>query len=85
LTTPYNFAYACDTVGGNSGSPVIDTRGELVGLNFDSNMEGQAGYYVYDGGTKRSIAVDARAITEALDKVMDGKWIVDELIARNGG
>jgi hypothetical protein len=43
-------------------------------------MEGQAGYYVYDGNTKRSIAVDARAITEALAKVMDGKWIVDELM-----
>jgi len=82
LTTPYNFAYACDTVGGNSGSPVINTKGELVGLNFDSNMEGQAGYYIYDGGTKRSIAVDARAITEALAKIMDGKWIVDELMAQ---
>jgi len=80
LKTPYNFVYACDTVGGNSGSPVINAKGELVGLNFDSNMEGQAGYYVYDGSTKRSIAVDARAITEALSNVMDGKWIVDELM-----
>jgi len=80
LTTPYNFTYACDTVGGNSGSPVLNTKGELVGLNFDSNIEGQAGYYVYDGSTKRSIAVDARAITESLVKVMDGKWIADELM-----
>ncbi|MDR2560260.1 MAG: S46 family peptidase [Holophagales bacterium] len=82
LTTPYNFTYACDTVGGNSGSPVLNTKGELVGLNFDSNIEGQAGYYVYDGSTKRSIAVDARAITESLVKVMDGKWIADELVGR---
>jgi len=82
LITPYNFTYACDTVGGNSGSPVINTKGELVGLNFDSNIEGQAGYYVYDGSTKRSIAVDARAIIEALAKVMDGKWIADELVNR---
>jgi len=81
MATPYNFVYACDTVGGNSGSPVIDAKGELVGLNFDSNMEGQAGYYIYDGSTKRSIAVDARAILEALSKVMDGKWIADELLA----
>ncbi|MDR1840689.1 MAG: S46 family peptidase [Holophagales bacterium] len=80
LATPYNFVYACDTVGGNSGSPVINTKGEVVGVNFDSNMEGQAGYYVYDGNTKRSIAVDARAITEALVKVMDGKWVADELL-----
>jgi hypothetical protein len=82
LTTPYNFTYACDTVGGNSGSPVLNTKGELVGLNFDSNIEGQAGYYVYDGSTKRSIAVDARAITESLVKVMGGKWIADELIGK---
>ena len=80
LATPYNFVYACDTVGGNSGSPVINTKGEVVGVNFDSNMEGQAGYYVYDGNTKRSIAVDARAITEALVKVMDGKWVANELL-----
>jgi hypothetical protein len=53
-------------------------------LNFDSNIEGQAGYYVYDGETKRSIAVDARAIAEALSKVMDGKWIVDELVGGQG-
>jgi hypothetical protein len=80
MATPYNFVYACDTVGGNSGSPVINAKGELVGLNFDSNMEGQAVYYVDDGDTKRSIAVDARAITEALSKVMDGGWIVEELM-----
>ena len=80
LKTPYNFTYACDTVGGNSGSPVLNTRGEVVGLNFDSNIEGQAGYYVYDGSTKRSIAVDARAITESLAKVMGGGWIAKELL-----
>jgi hypothetical protein len=79
LATPYNFTYACDTVGGNSGSPVLNTKGEVVGLNFDSNIEGQAGYYVYDGSTKRSIAVDARAITESLRKIMGGGWIADEL------
>jgi hypothetical protein len=82
MAMPYNFVYACDTVGGNSGSPVINTKGEVVGVNFDSNMEGQAGYYVYDGNTKRSIAVDSRAIIESLEKVMDGKWIADELTAR---
>jgi hypothetical protein len=82
LTTPYNFTYACDTVGGNSGSPVMNTKGEVVGLNFDSNIEGQVGYYVYDGNTKRSIAVDARAITESLSKIMGGKWIADELMGK---
>ncbi len=82
LATPFNFAYACDTVGGNSGSPVVNTKGELVGLNFDSNIEAQAGYYVYDGTSKRSIAVDVRAIREALVKVMDAGWVAKELTGR---
>jgi len=82
LATPFNFAYACDTVGGNSGSPVLNAKGELVGLNFDSNIEAQAGYYVYDGTSKRSIAVDARAIREALVKIMDAGWVARELTGK---
>ncbi|BDU76644.1 dipeptidyl-peptidase [Mesoterricola sediminis] len=82
LATPYDFAYACDTVGGNSGSPVVNVRGELVGLNFDSNIEAQAGYYIYDGTSKRSIAVDARAIRQVLTKIMDARHLVDELDGR---
>ncbi|MDR3683771.1 MAG: S46 family peptidase, partial [Geothrix sp.] len=66
LTTPFNFIYACDTVGGNSGSPVVNAKGEFVGINFDSVFEGQGGYYVYDADTKRAVATDARAILEAL-------------------
>jgi len=79
LETPYNFAYACDTVGGNSGSPVVNVKGELVGLNFDSNIEAQAGYYIYDGTAKRSVAVDARAIRQVLAKIMDAGHLVDEM------
>ncbi len=79
LATPFNFAYACDTTGGNSGSPLVDTKGELVGLNFDSNIEAQVGRYFYDGRTKRSIAVDARAILEALEKVYGAAHLAAEL------
>lgn len=79
LNQPFNFIYACDTVGGNSGSPVLNTRGEFVGINFDSVFEGQGGYYVYDPDTKRSIAVDARGILEALRKVMDAAHLAEEL------
>ena len=82
LATPFNFIYACDTVGGNSGSPVLNTRGEFVGINFDSVFEGQGGYYVYDPDTKRSVAVDVRGILESLRKVMDAGHLADELTAR---
>lgn len=82
LTTPFNFIYACDTVGGNSGSPVVNVKGEFVGINFDSVFEGQGGYYIYDADTKRAVATDARAILEALHKIMDAKYLVNELLAK---
>jgi hypothetical protein len=82
LATPFNFIYACDTVGGNSGSPVVNARGEFVGINFDSVFEGQGGYYVYDADTKRAVATDARAILEALRKIMDAEQLVAELTGK---
>jgi V8-like Glu-specific endopeptidase len=81
LSTPYNFVYGCDTVGGNSGSPVVNSAGEFVGINFDSVLEGQGGYYVYDADTKRAVAVDARAILQALEKVMGATSVAKEIRA----
>ncbi|MBL0313744.1 MAG: S46 family peptidase [Holophagaceae bacterium] len=82
LSTPFNFIYACDTVGGNSGSPVLNVKGEFVGINFDSVYEGQGGYYVYDADTKRAVATDARAILEVLRKIMDAGHLADELTGK---
>ncbi len=82
LSTPFNFIYACDTVGGNSGSPVLNVKGEFVGINFDSVYEGQGGYYVYDADTKRAVATDARAILESLRKIMDAGNLADELTGK---
>lgn len=82
LETPFNFIYACDTVGGNSGSPVVNVKGEFVGINFDSVFEGQGGYYVYDPDTKRAVATDGRAILEALRRIMDAKHLAGELLGK---
>ena len=84
LTVPFNFVYSCDTVGGTSGSPVVNTAGEFVGINFDSVFEGQGGYYVYDDDTKRAVAVDARAILQSLEKVMGAAAISREIRAAAG-
>ncbi|MBK8793588.1 MAG: S46 family peptidase [Holophaga sp.] len=82
LKTPLNFAHAVDTTGGNSGSPVVNRKGELVGLLFDGNIEGNAGRYFYDPKVNRSVSVDARAIVEALVKVFDAQPIADEILSK---
>ncbi len=81
LTTPYNLVTTNDIVGGNSGSPVINVKGELVGLVFDGNIQSLPGYFVYDGKVNRTVAVDVRGITEALRKVYKADALVAELTA----
>jgi hypothetical protein len=82
LTTPYNFVTTNDIVGGNSGSPVINARGELVGLIFDGNIQSLAGSFVYDATVSRAVAVDVRGMLEALRKVYGGDVLASELLAR---
>ena len=79
LGTPYNFVSTNDIIGGNSGSPVVDRKGELVGLAFDGNVESHAGRYYYDMRANRTVCVDARAILEALAKIYDAPHLVAEL------
>ncbi|BDU71850.1 S46 family peptidase [Mesoterricola silvestris] len=80
--TPFVFAHAVDIIGGNSGSPVIDRKGDLIGLIFDGNIESLPGHFFYDGKVNRGIAVDARAILESLDKVYADKPIVHEILGK---
>ncbi len=82
LRTPYNFAHTADIIGGNSGSPVVDLKGELVGLAFDGNIESLPGRYYYDGRANRTVSVDARAILEVLKKIYDAPHLVSELTTR---
>jgi len=80
--TPFVFSHAVDIIGGNSGSPVIDRKGDLIGLIFDGNIESLPGHFFYDGKVNRGIAVDARAILESLDKVYADKPIVSEILGK---
>lgn len=81
LATPFNFASTADILGGNSGSPVVNQRGEFVGIIFDGNEPSLAGRYVYHPAQNRAVAVDSAAITEALRHVYHADALVKELEA----
>ena len=76
---PMNFVSTLDIVGGNSGSPVVNRSGELVGLVFDGNIQSLPAYFVYDAERNRTISVDSRAILTALRVVYDAGGLADEI------
>ncbi len=82
LTTPLNFVSSLDVVGGNSGSPIINKRGELVGLVFDGNIESLVGTYVYDEEKNRTVGVHSSAMIEAMQKLYDAIDLVSELMSK---
>jgi hypothetical protein len=79
LATPFNFISTLDIIGGSSGSPAVNAKGELVGVMFDGNLEGLGNRFAYQERTARALAVDVRAIVEALDKVYGAKDLLKEL------
>jgi Peptidase S46 len=84
LDTPLNFVYTVDTIGGNSGSPIINRHAEIVGLNFDSNIQKLPNRYWYVDETEggRAIGVHSAAIIEALKKLYGAGALVTELTGR---
>ena len=84
LATPLNFVYSADTIGGNSGSPVINRAGELVGINFDSNIQKLSNryWYIAEEEGSRAVGVHSAGIIEALKKVYDANGLVAELTGR---
>ena len=79
LGTPFNFVSTADTIGGNSGSPVLNRAGELVGINFDRNRHGLVRNFVYTDVQARHIAVHSKAVLEALNKLYPAAPLVKEL------
>jgi hypothetical protein len=79
LSTPVNFVNTTDIIGGNSGSPVVNKNGELVGLVFDGNIESLVGRFVYDETSNRCVAVHSAFIIEGLRKLYDAGKLADEI------
>jgi len=77
--TPFDLSTNNDIVGGNSGSPLIDANGRIVGLIFDGNIHSISGAYWFDAAKNRAVAVDTAAIGEALTKVYNADRLADEL------
>lgn len=75
----YDFVTTNDIIGGNSGSPVIDRQGKVIGAAFDGNIHSLGGNYGYDGSMNRTVVVSTDAVQEALETIYPAPHIVAEL------
>jgi len=80
LDTPLNFVSTCDIIGGNSGSPTVDRKGEFVGIIFDGNIQSLVEDLAYEDVQMRALSVHSAGILEALRKVYGVNALADELV-----
>ena len=80
--TVFDFVSDNDIIGGNSGSPAITAKGEVVGAIFDGNVDSLGGAFGFDDRVNRAVSVSTAAITEALKNVYNDQGLVTELMAR---
>jgi hypothetical protein len=78
-STPLNFVCTADIIGGNSGSPVVNRAGELVGLIFDSNIQGLTASYFYDDVIARAVCVETSSIPESLRNIYGAAELANQL------
>lgn len=76
---PVAFLHQCDITGGNSGSPVLNAKGELIGVAFDGNYEAMISDWQYDANLQRTISVDIRYVLFITKKFADADFILDEM------
>jgi hypothetical protein len=84
-TVPVDFISTTDIIGGNSGSPILNGRGEQVGIIFDGNYEGLGNDFFYNDAKGRAIAVDIRYVLFVTEKFGDAGQVLKELDIRNSG
>ena len=82
MDTVYDFTSTNDIIGGNSGSPVINAAGEVIGAAFDGNIHSLGGSFGYDGTLNRTVSVSTAAITEALRNIYPSPHLLEELGVR---
>lgn len=85
MATRFNQVSTNDIIGGNSGSPLIDAGGRIVGLIFDGNIHSLGGAFFYDEQRNRAVSVHPAAMIEALDKVYGARHLIEELKIVEGG
>lgn len=76
---PIAFLVNCDITGGNSGSPVMNAKGQLIGLAFDGNWEAMSGDVAFEPELQRTIAVDIRYVLFVIEKYAGAGWLLEEL------